>query len=118
MTRRGVSDPVVDDMVVQSRQAYRKVLARHGLLAFTAKEVSQARALAQEQDRSRINPEDIRFQACVNRLRARNLTRKALDDAVKELIEAEGECDQARWERDCHIAAMMTHSCFKSGHGG
>jgi hypothetical protein len=107
------SEHDLDALVVQARQAYRRVLARHGLLIFKPKEVARARAMMESQGDSRINPDDIRFQASVIRLRSRNLSREAVEDAVRELIEAECECDQARWERDCHRAALMEHLRFK-----
>ena len=107
------SDPSMDALVVEARQAYRKVLARHGLLTFTAVEVEQARAVMESQGQSRMDPDDLRFQASVSRLGTRNLSREALDVAVKELIEAEHECDQARWERDCHRATMLDHQHFR-----
>ena len=108
-----LTDPSVDALVVQARQAYRKVLARHGLLIFEPKEVARARAMMDSQGDSRINPDDIRFQASVSRLQSQNLSRKAVDNAVRELLEAECDCDQARWERDCHRAVLMEHMHFK-----
>jgi len=113
MLKCELTDPSGDALVVQARQAYRRVLARHGLLIFKPEEVARARAMMESQGDSRISPDDIRFQASVIRLRSRNLSREAVEEAVRELIEAECECDQARWERDCHRAALMEHLHFK-----
>ena len=116
MTKYGLSDPDMDASVVQARQAYRKVLARHGLLTFTSKEVAQARGAMEPKGNPWICPDDIRFQAFIMRLGERNLSPEAVDIAVKELIDAELDCDQARWERDCHRAAMMEHLHFRLPH--
>jgi hypothetical protein len=112
MMKHKPSDPSVDALVVEARQAYRKVLARHGLLTFTPYEVARARAVMESRGDLRIAPDDIRFQASIARLRSRNLSCQAVDDAVKELIDAERECDQAMWERDCHRASLMVHLHF------
>ncbi len=101
-------DPA-DALVIETRQAYRKVLSRHGLLDFTAPEVAQARAALKVPGNARTTRDDLRFQASVVRLKSRNLSRKAVKDAVRELILAEIDCDQARWERDCHRAALQDH---------
>lgn len=113
MTRYGLTDPDMDASVIQARQAYRKVLARHGLLTFTSEEVAHARGQVESQGNPWAGPDDIRFQASIVRLKGRKLSADAVDTAVKELIDAEFDCDQARWERDCHRAAMMEHLHFR-----
>ena len=102
MATNRLSDPSMDALVVQARQEYRKVLTRHGLLTFTPNEVSQARAVMKSQGQPAANPDDIRFQASVARLRSGQISREAGDIAVRELLNAEHDCDEARWERDCN----------------
>jgi hypothetical protein len=76
--------------------------------------LNRARASLRSEGLIRIDPEDIRFQAAVMRLRSRgDMSAQAVDAAVHELLDAEYECDQSRWERDCHHAAMIEHSHFK-----
>jgi len=113
MNRRP-SDPSVDAMVVQARQAYQKVLAQRGLLNFTRDEIARARASLRSEGLTRIDPDDVHFQAAVMRLRSRkDMSPQAVDAALHELLDAEYECDQSRWERDCHRAAMIEHAHFK-----
>ncbi len=114
MNRRLSADPSVDALVVQAQQAYQKVLAQWGLLNFTRGEMARARASLRSGGLIRIDPEDIRFQAVITRLRSRkDMSSQAVEAAVHELLDAEYECDQSRWERDCHRAAMMEHAHFK-----
>ena len=62
----------------------------------------------------RISPEDICYQAAVTQLHSRDgMSARAAEAALHEPLDAEYECDQARWERDCPRAAMMEHSHFK-----
>jgi hypothetical protein len=110
----GPSDPSVDALVIQAQQAYQQVLTQWGLLNFTRGEIARARASLRSEGLMRISPEDVRFQAAVARLRSRkDMLPQAVDAALHELLDAEYECDQSRWERDCHRAAMMEHAHFK-----
>ena len=109
-----LSDPSVDALVVQARQSYQRILAQWGLLNFTRGEMARARASLRSAGHTRISPEDICYQAAVIRLHSRDdMSAQAVDAALHELLDAEYECDQARWERDCHRAAMIEHSHFK-----
>lgn len=112
--KRGMSDPSVDALMVQARQSYQRILAQWGLLNFTRDEMSRARASLRSGGLIRIDLEDIRFQAAVTRLRSRkDMSSQAVAAALHELLDAEYECDQSRWERDCYRAAMMEHSHFR-----
>jgi hypothetical protein len=112
--KRKLSDPSVDALVVQAQQTYQRILAQWGLLNFTRDEMDRARASLRSGGLIRIDPEDIRFQAAVTRLRScKDMSPQAVEAAVHGLLDAEYECDQSRWERDCHRAAMMEHAQFK-----
>jgi hypothetical protein len=109
-----MSDLSVDALMVQARQSYQKILAQWGLLNFTRGEKNRARASLRSGGQSRVSPEDICYQAAVTRLRSRgDMSAQAVTAALHELLDAEYECDQSRWERDCHHAAMIEHSHFK-----
>ncbi len=112
--RHTLADPSVDDSVAQTRQAYRNVLARRGLVDFSQGEIDRALAMLRSEGHSHISPEDISFQASVVRLQSRkDLSPGAIEDALRELITAEYECDQAEWERDCHMSGVRDHAHFK-----
>ena len=108
------SDPSMDALVVQARQSYQKILVHWKLLNFTRGEMTRARAFLRSAGQTRVGPEDICYQAAVTRLRSRgDMSPQTVAAALHELLDAEYECDQARWERDCHRVAMMEHSHFK-----
>ncbi|MCJ7544170.1 MAG: hypothetical protein MUP47_06330 [Phycisphaerae bacterium] len=112
--KRRLSAPSVDALVVQAQQSYQRILAQWGLLDFTRDEMARARASLRSAGQTRIDPEDICYQAAVTRLHSRDdMSAQAVAAALHELLDAEYECDQARWERDCHRVAMMEHSHFK-----
>jgi hypothetical protein len=114
--KRRPSDPSVDALVVQAQQSYQKILVHWGLLNFTRGEMARARASLRSAGQTRVGPEDICYQAAVTRLRSRgDMSPQTVAAALHELLDAEYECDQARWERDCHRAAMIEHSHFKLG---
>lgn len=107
-----VHEPTRNDQVSQTRQAWREVLDRWGLQDFSKKELDKARAKLRPAERS--HPEDVEFQAAIDRLESRrDLSSKTIEHAIKEILEAEYECDQAQWERDCHHAAVILHSQVK-----
>ena len=109
-----LADPSVDALVVQTQQTYQKVLVQWDMLNFTRNEMARARASLRSGGQTRIQLADVRFQAAVARLRSRkDVSSQAVDAALRELIDAEYDCDQARWERDCHRTLMMKHLHFK-----
>ncbi|MFB3893793.1 MAG: hypothetical protein ACE15C_17415 [Phycisphaerae bacterium] len=99
----------------EARRAQRNVLARWGLTKFDAKELSAARSeLAADGGLAGLAPEDIEFQAAVNRLKSRrNLTAADVERAIKELLAADYACDEAAWERDCEMALRMEHEHWR-----
>jgi hypothetical protein len=100
-----------NDAVAHAQKAYREILARWGLQDFTQEELNHASAMLRAQKRTRIHADDIEFQAAFTRLESRSdLDPHAVEQALKQLLEAEYECDQAQWERDCHNAAVIYHS--------
>ena len=108
------SEPSVDALMVQAQQSYQRILAQWGLLNFTRGEMARAHASLRSGGQARISPEDICYQAAVTRLHSRkDMSPQAVAAALHELLNAEYECDQSRWERDCHRAAMMEHAQFK-----
>lgn len=114
MVKCRLFDPSVDALVVQAQQTYQRLLAQQGLLNFTRNEMARARSSLRSGGLTRIDPDDVRFQAAILRLRSRkDMPARAMDAAVRELLVAEYECDQSRWERDCFRAAMVEHSRFK-----
>jgi len=107
-------DSSTDGPVTEARKAYRNVLARHGLLNFSQPEVDTALAALQSQGTGRIGAGDIRFQAAVTRLKSRKGTSpQVVEGVLQELLDAEYDCDQAEWERDCHRWACLTHLNFR-----
>ena len=110
MTIRHTSaDPSQLDLIDQASRAYRKTLARWGLADLSTGELDQARTNLQSCDHSGATNESVEFQAAFARLSSRHLSPQKIEEAMKELLSAEYDCDQAEWERDCHHAAMMTH---------
>jgi hypothetical protein len=109
-----LADPSVDALVVQTQQTYQKVLVQWGLLDFTRNEMARARISLRSGGQTRIHLADARFQAAVTRLRSRkDISSQTVDAALRELMDAEYDCDQALWERDCHRVVMMKHLHFK-----
>jgi len=100
--------------VTAAGKAYHNVLARHNLLDFSRQEVEGALATLQSQSYVSIGSRDIRFQAAISRLKARkNISPQTVEDVLHEILNAEYECDQAEWERDCHRRACLLHSIFR-----
>ena len=103
-------DQFIDGSVAQARQAYRKVLSKQGLLKLTSKEVDVARSALRSRGQAHIAAEDIRFQAAITRLQSRkDMAPESQEQALREILAAEYDCDQSTWERDCHRAAMVEH---------
>jgi hypothetical protein len=107
--RHPSTDPSQLDLIDQAGKAYRKTLARWGLADLSAGELDQARTNLQSTDRSEASTETVEFQAALTRLGSKHLPPQKVEEAMRELLSAEYDCDQAEWERDCHHAAMMTH---------
>ena len=100
--------------VISAGKAYRNVLARHGLVGFSRQEIEGALTTIQSQGSGHVGSRDIRFQAAITRLRARkDLSPQTVEDVFHELLNAEYDCDQAQWERDCHRRASLFHSAFR-----
>ena len=107
------ADYFLEDPVSQAEQEYREILTRWGLEDLTKAEMDRAKAALIGQNRTRITPGDIQFQAACARLQARrDLTAQTVEAAVRELLEGEYVCDQAEWERSCLRTAAMAHSHY------
>lgn len=106
-----------DDSAAHARQEYNKVLARLGLVDFSPEEFDRARLALESQGCTKISIQDLQFQAAAARLRSRtDLSPQAIEDAVKEILDAEYTYNQAQWERECFRAASMEQSNFKIPH--
>jgi hypothetical protein len=106
-----LSESFSEGSVAAADKAYDNVLARHSLLDFSRQEVEGAKAALQSQGCDGIESRDIQFQASITRLKARkDLSPQTLEEVFHELLNAEYECDQAEWERDCHRRAFLSHS--------
>lgn len=107
-----------DDSAAHARQEYNKLLARLGLVDFTPEEFDRARLVLESQGCRRITIQDLQFQAAAARLRSRtDLSLQAVEDAIKEILDAEYEYNQAVWERECFREASTEHSNFNMPHG-
>ncbi|RPI59249.1 MAG: hypothetical protein EHM48_09170, partial [Planctomycetaceae bacterium] len=96
------TEPSRDD-VAQARLAYQKLLVRWGLDDFSQNELNDAQGTLLSGGHPQASVEDILFQAAVARLeKRRDIKPATVENAFRELLEAEYECDQAEWERDCH----------------
>lgn len=104
-----------DGYVAEAFRAYREVLVRHDLLGLSQDEIHAASAALSSRS-SPAQPRDIRFQAAVTRLSQKGTSAEAARAALQELMNAEQECDQALWERDCHRRVCLAHKGLRLPH--
>jgi len=100
--------------VASASQAYRSVLAQHGLVDFSGQEIRDALATLQSQGWGHFGSRDIRFQAAITRLRSRkDLSSGTVEGILHQLVNSEYDLDQAEWERDCHRQVSQLQSTFR-----